>query len=247
MGVTVLTCAVGFSGCGRIIKAVINHATHGKFGQDETAVNALDTKMKSGESATFVATYVTTGISPATIKVAATPPKDFAFVLTPSKGAVSDLIQNSSGSYICGNQSSTGSGTSSKWTCTKLSKNTIGTYNAMKALYSAQYWIDFLNVYKYAGVTGVTITSSTKTVNGFSMQCIVSSGSAGATTTTGTEPATTFTVCVTSQGILGYVNVSSDSTAFELKNYSSSPPSSLYQTPAGATITTLPTVTTTTS
>lgn len=247
VGVVLLTGALGFSGCGRIVKAVINHATHGKLDQDEAAVSALDTKMKSGESATFVATYDTTGSAPATIKLAATPPKDFAFVIMPSKGAVEDLIQNASGSDICSNGSSTAPGASTKWSCTTLSKSTIGTYNAMKALYSAQYWIQFLNVYKYAGVAGVTIKSTTMSVNGFSLQCIVSSGSAGATTTTGSTPASTFTVCVTSQGILGYVKVSTDSTAFELKSYSGSPPSSLFQTPAGATISTLPTIPTTTT
>ena len=75
------------------------------------------------------------------------------------------------------------------------------------------------------------MTSSTKTVNGFAMQCVdfVASGVAG-----------TSTICTTAQGILGYVNVASDSTSFEIKSYSASPPGSLFQLPPGATITTSP-------
>ena len=240
VGVVLVGSMLGLTGCSHIIKAVVNHATHGKLDADEAAVNGLSTKMKAGESATFVVTYVTTGNAPATIKVAASPPKDFAFVDTQSSGTVTNIIQNSTGSYIC--SKSTGSGSTDKWACTKLTKNTMSTANTMKLLYTGQYWIDFLSVYRYAGVAGVSIKTTSMTVNGYDLSCIVSSGSAGATTST-TKP-TSFTVCVTTQGVLGYVNVSNDSTAFEIKSYSTSPPSSLYETPPGATITTIPTSTT---
>jgi hypothetical protein len=49
---------------------------------------------------------------------------------------------------------------------------------------------------------------------------------------------------VTSEGILGYVSVSAKSADFEIKSYSASPPASLFALPAGATVTTLPTTTT---
>ncbi len=45
--------------------------------------------------------------------------------------------------------------------------------------------------------------------------------------------------CVTKQGILSYSG-SSSSSYFELTKYSSSPPSSLFSLPAGATTQTLP-------
>jgi hypothetical protein len=87
-----------------------------------------------------------------------------------------------------------------------------------------------------AGLAGDRVTSSNMTVNGFSMQCVgfQASGVVG-----------TSTICSTAQGILGYVKVAADPTSFELKSYSSSPPSSLFEPPPGATITTLPTPTAT--
>jgi len=48
----------------------------------------------------------------------------------------------------------------------------------------------------------------------------------------------TSTICSTAQGILGYVKVASDSTSFQITNYSPSPSASLFQVPAGATVTT---------
>lgn len=244
LAVLVVGGSFGLTGCGRIIRAAINHATHGKLDQDENAVNQLTSKMQSAESETFDVSYQTTGVAPAIVRVAAMPPKDFAFVDTASNGAVSaDLIQNASGSDYCSRAASG----NAKYQCTKLSSQTISTYDAMKALYTPQYWIDFLNAYKYAGVVGVSITNTTMTVNGFALTCIVATGSAGSTTTSSDATAPKSTVCVTSQGVLGYVKVSSDSTAFEIKSYSTSPPSSLFQVPAGATITTLPSTTTTTS
>ena len=53
----------------------------------------------------------------------------------------------------------------------------------------------------------------------------------------------TSTICSTAQGILGYVNVASDSVSFEIQKYSTSPQSSLFALPPGATITTIPTTT----
>jgi hypothetical protein len=114
----------------------------------------------------------------------------------------------------------------------------VSTDKLMYALYSGSYWIDFLKIYSVAAALhGVTITSSTMSVNGFSLQCAV--------VVSGTKPnQTTSKVCVTSEGILGYVSVSAKSADFEIKSYSASPPASLFALPAGATVTTLPTTTT---
>ena len=54
----------------------------------------------------------------------------------------------------------------------------------------------------------------------------------------------TSTICTTKQGILGYVNVVSSSTTFELKRYTTTPASSLFVLPPGAKVTTLSTPTT---
>ena len=69
------------------------------------------------------------------------------------------------------------------------------------------------------------------TVNGFTMNCV----DLRATGVPGTS-----TICSTAQGILGYVNVASDSTSFEIERYSTSPDSSLFALPPGATITSTP-------
>jgi hypothetical protein len=73
-------------------------------------------------------------------------------------------------------------------------------------------------------------------VNGFPVQCVdfVAPGIAG-----------TSTICTTAQGILGYVKVAGDATSFEIKSYSSSPATSLFEPPAGATITAVTTPTAT--
>ena len=80
-----------------------------------------------------------------------------------------------------------------------------------------------------AGLAGDKVTSSTMSLNGFDMNCVdlVAHGVPG-----------TSTICSTSQGILGYVKVASDSTSFQITNYSSSPSASLFQLPPGATVTT---------
>ena len=112
----------------------------------------------------------------------------------------------------------------------------IETYKSMYALYSGAYWIDFLKIYSAAAaLQGVTIHSTTMSVNGFALQCAVVTNRA--------TPTTTSKWCVTYQGILGYVSVSAKSADFEIKSYSSSPPASLFQPPSGATITTIPTTT----
>ena len=89
-----------------------------------------------------------------------------------------------------------------------------------------------------AGAAGDKVSTSTMSLNGFSMSCIdlETPGTSGKST-----------ICTTSQGVLGYVEVVGTSTAFEITSYSSSPAASLFQLPAGAKITTVTAPTTTPS
>jgi hypothetical protein len=89
-----------------------------------------------------------------------------------------------------------------------------------------------------AGLAGDKVTTSTMSVNGFSMSCVdlMAHGVPG-----------TSTICSTQQNILGYVKVAQDSTSFEITNYSGSPSSSLFQLPPGATVTTVTAPTTPTT
>lgn len=237
--VVIVTAAVGLGGCTALHKAVnavkaVHNALHG-----DAAINSLTSKLKTSDTSAYEVTYVTTGSSPATIEYAASPPHGFAFDADTPNGRL-DVFQGSAGQFAC-TKSSSGGSASASWSCLKIQGTEVDTYKAMYALYSGSYWIDFLKIYSaVAALHGVTITSSTMSVNGFSLQCaLVKSGSG--------SNATTSTWCVTSQGILGYVSVSQKSADFEIKSYTSSPPASLFALPSGATISTIPTIPTTTS
>jgi hypothetical protein len=223
----VAVVALALSGCG-VVKAIEHKAFNELTGRNKV-LNTFTSKINTSPDASFEATYVTTGSSPATIIFAATPPNELLF-----QGLGSgQLLQNSTGSYNC--IPATGGGTS----CTRLSTQLFNTQKAVYALYSGKYWIDFLRIYStIAGLAGVKITASSMTVNGFALSCIVVNG--------GTQNQGTSTWCETSAGILAYVQVQSKGTAFELKSYTANPPASLFALPAGATVITLPPETTTT-
>ena len=222
------------TGCGVVNAA--KKAVHDVEGNKAT-IDTFTDRMQSGESSTFEATYVTTGSAPATIVYAAQPPDGLAFTETPATAASGpgvDIIVNSSGEYSC---SPPAAGSGAPWSCQKLDPATAATENKIFDFYTPAHWITFLKDFSLAaGLAGDKVTSSTMTVNGFPMQCVdfVAPGIPG-----------TSTICTTAQGILGYVKVAGDATSFEIKNYSSSPAASLFEPPAGATITAVTTPTTT--
>jgi outer membrane murein-binding lipoprotein Lpp len=224
VGVAVALTALGLSGCG-VVSAV--KKVESDVRGNKATIDTFNSKLQTGAAVPFEATYVTTGSSPATIVYAVQPPKGLAFQETPSSGsgAVS-IIVNSTGEYTCTPPSS-GSGPS---TCQQLSTANAAAENQIFDFYTPSHWITFLRDFSLAaGIAGDKVTSSTMTVNGFTMQCVdfQASGVAG-----------TSTICSTSQGILGYVNVASDSTSFEIKSYSPTPTPSLFELPPGATVTT---------
>jgi outer membrane murein-binding lipoprotein Lpp len=231
VAVALVVGGVGVTGCSIVTKVK-------KVEQDvegnKSTIDAFTSKVQSGESATFEATYSTTGASPATIVYAVQPPTGLTFTDTPSgsSGPTADIVVNSSGEYSCTPPSSP----SSTWTCEKLGTASSAAENKIFDFYTPSHWVGFLKEFSLAaGLAGDKVTSSTMTVNGFNMQCVdfVAPGVAG-----------TSTICSTVQGILGYVKVASDATSFEIKSYSASPAASLFQLPPGATITTPPTTTT---
>ena len=234
VAVVVIPLALGLTGCSAISKAVnavkaVHNLLHGS-----AAINSLSAKIKAGDSTTsYDATWVTTGSSPATISYAATPPHDFAFVDTTSSGAQTRLFASTAGQFECSRSSA-----SAAWQCLKTDLSGLNTSKLAYALYSGAYWIDFLKIYSVAAALhGLTISSASMTVNGFKLTCAV--------VVSGKKPnQTTSEVCVTAQGILGYVSAAAKSAEFEIKSYSWSPPASLFEVPAGATVTTIPTTTT---
>jgi hypothetical protein len=200
---------------------------------NKSTIDAFTTKVKSGEAVPFEATYVTTGSSPATIVYAVKPPNGLLFKDTPSgtastnsNGANSfEVVVNPSGEFAC----TPPSGATTTWTCQKLDPATAATENKIFDFYTPSHWITFLRDFSLAaGFAGDKISSSSMSLNGFNMSCVdfVASGVPGKST-----------ICTTSQGILGYVKVASDSTSFEIKTFSSSPSASQFQLPPGAKIT----------
>jgi hypothetical protein len=219
--------AFALSGCG-VVKS-LEHKAENKVvnaltGHNKT-MDAFTGKLSTSTNASYEATYVTTGASPATVTFATTPPNDFYF--EGGTGAGDRLLQNSSGSYTCLKSTSGG------WSCTKLSATTFDTAKVAYALYSGKYWVTFLKIYStVAGLAGVTIKASSMTVNGYPLSCVVVNG--------GQANPGTSTWCETSTGILAYVQAATNGTAFELKSYTTNPPSTLFALPAGATISTIP-------
>ena len=224
---TVMVAAFGFNACSVITK--VRNAVHDIRGNKAT-IDAFNTT-----ATTFEATYVTTGSAPATIVYAVQPPTGVAFDDTPSGGSGDTtpvhIVVNSSGEFACSQPSTTGG----PWTCEKLGTADAATENKIFDFYTPAHWVSFLQDFSLAaGLAGDKVSSSTMTVNGFAMNCVDlrAPGVAG-----------TSTICTTAQGILGYVNVASDSTSFEIEKFSTAPPASLFALPPGATITTIPTTT----
>ncbi|MGO9582408.1 MAG: hypothetical protein ACLP36_06330 [Acidimicrobiales bacterium] len=236
VAVVVATTALGLTGCSAINKAVnaakaVHSLLHGS-----AAINQLTSKMQSSDTSAYDVTYVTTGSAPATVKFAVDPPHDFAFDDTTSTGEF-QVLGATAGVFECSRSSTSSS--AGAWSCVKAQGAEVDTDKLAYALYSGSYWIDFLKIYSVAAALhGVTISSATMSVNGFNLQCAV--------VVSGSKPnQQTSKVCVTSQGILGYVSVSAKSADFEIQSFSPSPPASLFQIPAGATVSTLPTTSTT--
>jgi hypothetical protein len=220
----------GLSACSTIDK--IKSAVHDVRG-NKAVIDGFNSKLSNAPS-TFEAVYTTTGSAPATVTYAAQVPKDVAFTLAPTGGSgdttPAHLVQNASGEYACDQ-------TSGQWNCSKIDGIAASSQNAIIDFYTPAHWTKFLSGFALAaGLAGDKVTTSTMSLNGFSMNCIdlTAPGVSGKST-----------ICTTSQGVLGYVGVAGDSTNFEITKYSSSPPASLFQLPAGAKITTVTVPTTT--
>ena len=222
-----LLVAVGSlaSACGVIGK--IRHAVHDVEANLQT-VDTFTQNLQASPSGPFAVTYATTGSAPVTVVYAVNPAAhEVAFQETPSGGGTStQLISNVSGDYAC-----TQSGPGAAWSCDRLSSSDAANSQQVFDVYTPAHWVDFLKgLSVVAGLEGGKVTTSTMAVHGFDLQCLnlVLKNVNGTTV-----------ICTTSQGLLGYVQAPQDSTSFEITNYTSSPPPSLFALPAGATVTTV--------
>ncbi|MGO9334737.1 MAG: hypothetical protein ACLQCU_11945 [Acidimicrobiales bacterium] len=185
--------------------------------------SALLGKFKSGESATFVATYkFTSTTQELTSLTMARQGSDSLFEGTTSSSNF-ELVTTGGKTYIC----TTPTGGSA--TC----YDETGTASSLAEIFDAYSSSTYLPYFQEAAsASGGHATYSSKTVNGISLSCVSVSnadGNAG-------------TFCVTAQGVLGYVSwtgtTSTDSGSFELESYSTSVPSDEFTLPA--TPTTIP-------
>lgn len=218
---------VAVSGCAAV-NAVnkIKNAVQG----NEAIIDTFTSRMAATSGMAYEATYTATGTSPGTVTYAVKPPKLLAFSLVPAVSSSigglgrTDIVATASGAYSCALVPAPGSG----WTCRKLGAAAAATKNKIVSFYTPSHWVTFLQDFSVAaGFAGDKITQSTKTVNGIRLDCIgFRAGVPG-----------TSTLCTTSKGILGYVNVVTSAASFEIKSYSLSPPASLFALPRGAKVT----------
>jgi hypothetical protein len=229
VALAVAVCAGGLTGCG--VVSAVNKAAHDVRGNKAT-IDTFTGRIQAGEATAFEATYQTTGGSPATVIYAVDPPKGVAFTDTPAEGSAGgtsvNIVANASGEYACTPSSASDTTASPAWTCQELPALDASDENNLFDFYTPTHWVNFLKGFSLAaGIAGDAVTTSTMTVNGFALQCVDfrAPGVAGLST-----------ICTTAQGILGYVKVASDATNFEITKYSPSPPPSLFELPANASV-----------
>ena len=218
---TVLAGTVA-AGCSVVSK--VNRIGH-SIENNRAAIRTFTANLKNDKTKPFEVTYTATGGAPTVITYAVRPPSDLAFTESApgSQASATRLIANSSGEYSCSSASA-----SSGWICQKLSKPSAAAQNQLFAIYTPAHWAAFLEAMSIgAGLAGDKVTTSTKNVNGFALKCVNLAGKHSGNSS----------VCTTAQGILGYVQVASQTTSFQIKSYSASPPDSAFRLPPGAKIT----------
>jgi hypothetical protein len=187
-------------------------------------LNQLGNNLNKTSHLTFLATYQgMSGGKTLSVTIAQAPPKSsFTFASGGSSGVV---INNGQANYICSNQAG-------KETCVSEGTGSANPFTAIENLFSASAAAAALTsagAQLRAHQAGFKVLSGTTNFAGQSSTCIT-------VTTHGNK---TGKFCVTKKGILAYSGISSTQ-YFQLTHYSSSPSSSLFVLPAGATIVSIP-------
>jgi hypothetical protein len=205
--------------------------TGGTSGQ----LKALGGSIQAAKNATFKAVYTSTssGGGTETVTLEQSPPKQ-VFSTTDSSGNTSTLLNTGSATYACS------ASPDSAPTCTSMAaaggagalSALIGVYNGSAALSVINGWQSIVA----AHLTGVSLTFSNATVAGQPVRCAKWS-----------YQGSDATYCVTDSGVLAKVatsgggSSSASSSNFELTSFTTSPPASDFELPAGATVVTVPT------
>jgi outer membrane murein-binding lipoprotein Lpp len=191
------------------------------------SLNSIASKLQGSADTPYEAIYTSSGGSSPTktLEFAESPPDNFAFIGTAANGSKTELISTARLSVSC-------TQTGASWTCVQLPRAQVAAFTRAFQIYKSSYWTKILGGMKSAATGGgLKVTTSTRTLAGQHLQCITYSGrTAGA----GGE------LCVTNDGVLGYVHNAASNTTFQLVSYSTSPPPSVFALPPGATVRTTP-------
>lgn len=219
-----LGLSLGVGGCavGNVIKAV--HA----IANAASNLKNLSSEIQKGENATYEATYKSTGNgeSASTVTIAQEPGGKWAYIAPGSDGnGGTSWVADGKNTYFC-NQATSGG----KWSCTESPEGSgsIDT-SPMFAFTGEDYYVVIESLSAVAALEGYSVTNASKSVNGISLKC---------TSLTGKDngQSVDYQWCITSDGILGLVKY--ESSAFTITSLNTSPSSSLFKPPSGATITT---------
>jgi hypothetical protein len=153
------------------------------------------------------------------LEIAAQAPSTFAYIVTTPTGK-EDIFGDATTTTSCSQKSG-----ASASTCEQLPSSIGSSLTSSLGVFTGKYWSEAL-----AATAGHGATVSSMTVGGQSSQCLTYSPSS----TVDGE------ICVTGAGVLSYVKDLKSGYTMSLTSYSSSPSASLFQTPAGATVSTVP-------
>src|SRR5579862_8827563 len=135
-------------------------------------LNALATALQNGENQSFDAMYKATETNgqTETVEFASSPPSDYAIIVTNSSGT-GEYIGTATHTYVCQPKSS---GPAS---CFDLGTAGLGSYGALVQFYEGKFWYQDIETIKaYAGLAGFSVSNSTMSVAGQSLNCVTWSG-----------------------------------------------------------------------
>ncbi len=194
------------------------------------AMSQYETKIQAGLTATYKATYADTDGTTTTVEQQ---PPNSAFI----SGTSSFLVDGTT-SYSCDLSTPPGSCVKTTYDNSSDAAGALALSNFFSGGFmAAGMLLPFMEL--AALEQGVKVTQSTQTIAGQNSNCVqvtgVPGGGAGAT-----DAPSSFTVCITDSGVVSkYASTDSDGKpdGMTLTSYSSTVDPSLFQPPAGATIT----------
>jgi hypothetical protein len=188
-------------------------------------LTALQAKVSSAKDGTFKASYAETSSSSNGTLTFEQQGSKYLFSVTGANAA--EILDTGKSTYVC-------SGSEPKVTCYSYSSADNPFASILNVITGASVSGELkgLKTALAAKVSGVKVSFSTETFAGNSAQCF-----------SGTENGNSFKYCVLANGVLAYAGGTGSKSfgSISLNSYSTSPSSSDFNLPSGATVVTLPT------